>query len=134
MIVFHAADLLWATRIKATAEAVGIPARPVRNTEMLAARLADSPVRALIVDLDAPDTAIELIRAARASTHPIGKELGPIRILAFGPHVAVESFQAAKTAGADTLMARGAFNARLADILRRLGSDAAPALIDRIED
>src|SRR5688572_17399647 len=55
MIVYCAADLLWATRIKATADSLAIPCRPARSVDMLKARLADSDVRAVIVDLDAPE-------------------------------------------------------------------------------
>ncbi len=41
MILVHAADLLWATKIRATADACGVAVRPVRNVDMLEARLAD---------------------------------------------------------------------------------------------
>ena len=115
MIVFHAADLIWATRIKSAADALGIPARPVRSVEMLQARLGDSPVKALIVDLDAPEVALALIGHLR------GQEAGKaIRVLAFGPHVAVDAFAAAKGAGADAVMARGGFAANLPRILQSL--------------
>src|SRR4051812_7901338 len=89
MIVFCAADLLWATKIKSTADALGIPCRPVRNLEMLEARLADSPggVKALIVDLEAGEAVLDLIRRARQG--PSGGDAKPLHVLAFGPHVAV---------------------------------------------
>jgi hypothetical protein len=91
---------------------------------MLRARFADSPVRALIVDLEAPE-AIDLIRAARGlSTTPPRPDAPasrePVRILAFGPHVAVDRFEAAREAGADEVLARGAFDRRLPDLLREL--------------
>lgn len=152
MILYLCADLLWGTRIKSTADAIGVPCRPARTPEMLRARLADSPVRALIVDLDAGDAAIELIRSARdieraagpPATTDRGRSAGapsnpagganpgtpppiPPRlfILAFGPHVAVELFARAKEAGADESLARAAFDRRLPDILRAL--EAGPA-------
>lgn len=114
MILYHSADLLWATRIKKTGEAVGVACRPVRSLDMLKARLADSPVAAVIVDLDAPEVALELIRALRGSDgrEPLDSARS-IRILAFGPHVAVDDFAAAKAAGADTVLARGAFDRSL---------------------
>lgn len=147
MILYLCADLLWGTRIKSTADAIGVPCRPARTPDMLRARLADSPVRALIVDLDAGDAAIELIRAARdieraalppANPDPAGStgvSRGPIGrgvpgaaapcpprlfILAFGPHVAVELFERAREAGADQSLARGAFDRSLPEILRAL--------------
>ena len=62
MVLYCAADLIWATRIRAAAEAAGIPSRPVRDLAMLEARLADSPVRGLIVDLEAlPQCATECL-------------------------------------------------------------------------
>ena len=117
MVCFCAADLLWATKIKSTADALGISCRPVRNLDMLEARLVDSPVRALIVDLEAGHVAIELILRAKS---------GPPRprVLAFGPHIDTASLDAARQAGADAVLARGAFNARLPDLLRELDTDS----------
>ena len=43
-----------------------------------------------------------------------------IVILAFGPHVAVELFEQARAAGADEVLARGAFDRRLVEILKTL--------------
>ncbi|MBX3387132.1 MAG: hypothetical protein KF768_11225 [Phycisphaeraceae bacterium] len=146
MILFHAADLIWASKIKGAAEALGIPARPVRNEEMLRARLADSDVRALMVDLDQPEVALALIRLARQpfagsddtvdSTSPasVNRQTGEacgarIRVLAYGPHVNVAAFEAARAAGADTAMARGGLDARLSQVLRSLAEPPPPAQV-----
>jgi hypothetical protein len=124
MIVYFAADLLWATRIQATAKQVEVSCRPVRSVDMLKARLADSDVRAAIVDLDNAVVAVELIDALRGKD---GLDPGQrIHILAFGPHVAEEAFCRAREAGADTVLARGAFDRRLPDILRELGVSGSP--------
>jgi len=120
MILYHAADLFWATRIKTTADALGIAARPARNLEMLQARLADSPVAALIVDLDAVDSALVLINRLRGPNATPTERA--IRVVAFGPHVAVEAFQAARDAGADRVLPRGAFSNRLPDWLNALNA------------
>lgn len=129
MIAYFASDLIWATRIKACTDDLGIAARPVRNLDMLNARLADSPVRGLIVDLDQPETAMGLIQRVRewesqkiAAKHD---ENASIRIVAFGPHVEAEALGEARRLGSDAVMTRGAFHARLADVLRELGR-AAP--------
>lgn len=114
MILFHSADLIWATKIKSAADALGVPARPVRNAEMLAARLGDCQVRALLVDLEAAETAIALITQLRGST------AAAVRVVAYGPHVAVEAMAAAKAAGADVVMARGTLQARLPAVLQEL--------------
>ncbi|MFM9995430.1 MAG: hypothetical protein ACKVU4_06465 [Phycisphaerales bacterium] len=109
----------------------------------------------MIVDLDAGDAAIDLIRSARdieraagpAAAADRGRSAGapsnavgganpgppppiPPRffILAFGPHVAVELFARAKEAGADETLARGAFDRRLPDILRALEAGRANRL------
>ncbi len=138
MIAYFPSDLLWATRIKSTAEAVGLSARPVRSVEMVRARFGDSPISSLIVDL-AGDVGVglEIIRAAReceaersvATTGGGGGDVGPrgaggkmVKIVAFGPHVDREALQAARDAGADEVMTRGAFSNHLPDVLLRLES------------
>lgn len=90
---------------------------------MLEARLVDSPVRSLIVDLESGDAGMSLIRRLRDER--ADETAKAIRIVVFGPHVAVEMFAEAKRAGADVVMARGAFASRLPDILRQLA--VAPA-------
>jgi hypothetical protein len=116
VILYCAADLLWATRIKGTADALGIPCRPARTPEMLAARLADSDVRGVIVDLEAGEGALAVIRAMRASPPKAAVER-PIPVVAFGPHVGVEAMESARREGADRVMARGAFDRGLVEIL-----------------
>jgi hypothetical protein len=118
MILYAAADLLWATRIKATAEDAGVAARPVRSLEMLEARLADSDVRGLIVDLDAPELALELVTRMRDGRSTAGDR--SVRVLAFGPHVRADLFQRVREAGADRAMARGAFASSLDQVLTDL--------------
>ena len=111
MILFKAADLVWATRIKQTAEALGLPCRPARTAEMLEARLSDSEPSVLIADLDAGDEAIGLIERARGAG---------LRVLAFGPHVRKDLFQQARDAGASEVMTNGSFRADLPEVLLRL--------------
>lgn len=123
MILYSAADLLWATRIKAAADDLGIPARPVRDLTMLEARLVEGGVTSLIVDLEAFRTAEALVRRLR------GPDAGPretaVRIVAFGPHVATDQFEAIRAAGADEVMPRGSFDRRLIEVLRNCAQ--APA-------
>jgi len=123
MLLYHAADLLWASKIRGVADALGIPARPVRTLEMLEARLADSPVAALTVDLDAPEAALAMIERLRG-TAATDAQRG-IRLLAFGPHVEVELFRRAKELGAERVMPRGAFERSLPLILGELASGRA---------
>jgi len=119
MVLYLAADLIWATRIKAAAEDVGGPARPVRTVEMLEARLQDAEPRGLLVDLES-EVALEVIDRARRARDEGGL---PARIVAFGPHADVDRLEAASEAGADAVLARGAVASRRAPILRERAGD-----------
>jgi len=137
MIVFYGSDLTWAVKIKSTADALGVHARPARSIDMLEARLADrapDPVMtAFIADLAEPQVALALIERVgeenrmRSEKRDEGGAAGgqppapaPIRVLAFGPHVEVDALQRARDLGAHEVMTRGAFSANLPDILLRL--------------
>lgn len=134
MILYLAADLLWASKIKATADAMGLACRPVRTMEMLEARLGDSPVRALIVDLDVAETALAMI--GRVKGRDAGRQASgirsdesvdasiPIRVLAFGPHIEKNTLQAARDAGADDVLTRGAFDHHMDAVLMKLATGA----------
>jgi CheY-like chemotaxis protein len=124
VLLYLAADLIWATRIKGVADALGLPARPVRTLDMLEARLADSKVSAVLLDLDKPDEALAMIERLRRT--PVQGDTPRIRILAWGPHVAKDLMQRARDAGADEVLPRGAFDRNLEDILLRLASGGAP--------
>ncbi len=122
MILYFATDLLWASKIKGAGDALGLACRPVRNVEMLAARLADSAPTAILIDLTTPDTALALIgwlRGPRA-----GAAERAVRILAFGPHVEKDLFQQARDAGADDVVPRGALDPNLEDVLVNLAGRA----------
>lgn len=125
MILYAAADLIWATKIKGTADAIGVAARPVRTMEMLDARLAELPpgteggVAALLVDLDKGDDALALIRRVKSDAATRG-----VRVLAWGPHVAKDLMQAARLAGADDVLTRGAFDHSMDEVLLGLAGRA----------
>jgi DNA-binding response OmpR family regulator len=112
MILYAAADLLWASKIRGVADELGIPARPARTVEMLEARLADSSVKAVLVDLDKGEEGLALIRRA--------KQTEGVRVLAWGPHVEKTLLQAARDAGADEVLTRGAFEHSMEDVLLAL--------------
>jgi hypothetical protein len=119
MILYAAADLLWATKIKASAEALGLPARPVRTLEMLHARLADCPdAKSLMVDLDKGEDALAMIVALRQfeAANPPRR----LRVLAWGPHVAKDLLQAARDAGTDDVFTRGTLEHNMEEVLMKL--------------
>lgn len=127
MIVYFASDLLWASKIKAHAEAIGINARPVRDVTMLEARLADSDVRGMVVDLDSPETAFTLLARLREHTETASKhgKNARIRTAAFGPHVDTVSLHRAQNEGVEIVLTRGAMERSMERVLRELDSEAA---------
>jgi hypothetical protein len=126
---------------------------------MLEARLADSPVTGVLLDLAAGEEGHEgemafrmLERLKSGVGHTAvgegqsGEELGltrlpvadsrlpSIRVIVFGPHVQAADLAAAKKGGADVVMARGALAANLPRVLRELGGGSGGGLTDQLTD
>ena len=121
MIVYACTDLFFATRIRSTAESLGVTTRPTRDVEALQQRLdrvddgkANAPVTAVMIDLELGETATALIRQAAAHA-------AAPTVIAFGSHVAKDVLQAARDAGADEVLPRSAFTAKLPDMLTHYG-------------
>lgn len=119
MIVYACADLIFATKIRSTAESLGVTTRPARDAEALQKRLdqfddgrANDAVSAVFLDLDLADQAIALVRQAKAHD-------AALPVVAFGSHVATEMLAAARQAGADAVLPRSAFTARLPSLLEQ---------------
>lgn len=98
--------------------------------DMLKARLADSTVAGLIVDLDVPE-GVELIRHLRGSggegeASAASGSTSTCPIVAFGPHVAVDLLNAAAAAaasgvgGPSSVLVRGAFSKMLPEVLGQM--------------
>lgn len=120
MIVYCCADLIFATKIRSTAESLGIVTRPARHAAMLQARLdriddgkPNDPVTAVIVDLEAGGAGLAMIEQVK-------RHDAAIRVVAFGPHVDTDALESARRRGADATLPRGAFTADLPRILQRL--------------
>lgn len=122
MLVYLAADLLWATKIKSTADALDLACRPVRDVAMLEARMSEGPISAALLDLESPVVWDLLNRLRDADAQPSGTG---IRVLCFGPHVAKEAFDRARAMGANDVLPRGAFDRSLPDLLVKLASTEA---------
>jgi hypothetical protein len=121
MIVYACQDLIFATKIRSTAEALGVPSRPARDAEALRKRLErvddgklNEPVTGVMIDLDLGETGLALLRQVKARD-------ATIPVVAFGSHVATEILQAARADGADFVMPRSAFTASLPALLERFG-------------
>jgi CheY-like chemotaxis protein len=120
MVVYCCADLIFATKVRSTAESLGVTTRPVRDAAMLQKRLdrvddgkCNDAMTGVLIDLDVPEGP-DLIRQIKRSSPQVP-------VVAFGAHVATAVLDAARDAGADAVMARGAFTAQLPELLRRLG-------------
>ena len=121
MIVYACSDLFFATRIRSTAETLGVVTRPTRDADTLQQRLdqvddgkGHAPVRAVIVDLELGEAGLTLIRQAKQHA------AAPV-VIAFGSHVAKDVLDAARAAGADQVLPRSAFTAKLPDLLETYG-------------
>ncbi len=110
-VVAVVCDLIFATKIKSTAEAAGVDVQVVATLEALSERLDGQPDALVLIDLDGsaldPVEAIALCRR---------RDLPP-RTIAFSPHVRSDLLAAAATAGAGEVLARSAFVKRLPAIL-----------------
>jgi len=118
MNIILCTDLLFSTKITGTAKALSQPFIVVRSLEKLQAALTKSPAATFIVDLGT--TLIDPIAAITAAK----AQSATVKIVAFVSHVDVERATAARTAGADRVMARSGFVNELPTIVS--AGSAAP--------
>jgi CheY-like chemotaxis protein len=110
-------DLVFGSRIRAAGDQAGIAVTFVRSAADLVARAAGARLVLLDLDtrwLDAP-TAIAALRA-----DPVTAD---VAIVAFGPHVDGAGLDAARSAGADRVLARSGFVRVLPGLLEALHGD-----------
>lgn len=119
MIVYCCADLIFATKVRSTCDALNATSRPARNAQMLQKRLdrvddgkPNDPIKLLLIDLDMGEPALELISQAR-------RHDASLPIITWGPHVAVDLLNQAGEAGASQVMTRGSFTAKLPEIIQQ---------------
>lgn len=120
MVLYAAADLLWATRIKSTADKLSVPARPVRSPDMLEARLAEGGVAGVLIDLETDELAFAILDRLRGDDATEAEQA--IRTLAWGPHIDVDRLAEARQRGCDRVMTRGQFSNELPEILMQLAA------------
>ena len=136
MIVYACSDLIFATKVRATAEALGIATRPTRDAEALERRLrrvddgkGNDPVTGVLIDLDLGEAALALIRQVAIHTgaaETAGPSAPRPQIVAFGSHTATALLDSAREAGADFVLPRSQFTANLPTILQRLSDQPQP--------
>jgi DNA-binding NarL/FixJ family response regulator len=103
-------DLIFATKMSSTATTLGARLSIARSIPRLRELLGQSPGIVIVdLDLDGVD-AIEAIGVCRAAA-------APPRIVAYVSHVRADLVTAARAAGADEVLARSAFVARLPGLL-----------------
>jgi DNA-binding NarL/FixJ family response regulator len=123
MVLVAVDDLLFSSKIRATARQVGVGLTFARTpAEILQQSRALTPVLA-IFDLDsAKADPIATIKAMKDDA-----ALATIRTIGFVSHVHTGVINAARQAGADKVMPRSAFAAQLPDILRSADLDVTPS-------
>lgn len=105
-------DLVFSSRVAAAGQRVGVDVQTTCSPDSLAEQASGAAL--VMVDLSAAGVDVDaLVRRLRALAAP------PRQIIAFGPHVQESLLAAARAAGCDEVLARGQFNARMDEILRR---------------
>lgn len=106
-------DMFFASKIRATAEALGVSIRFQRRLESLIAAAGEESTDLILVDLhNEKINPIELARALKAD-----ERLSAIPLLGFFSHVQTDLQRAAVEAGFDRVLPRSAFSRDLAAIL-----------------
>jgi len=110
-IAIVVSDLMFQSRIRAAAEALGLEVRIADTAEAAASAVAGHP-DIVVIDLHAAGIdATATIRAAKAAG---------ARVLAFGRHTEPQTLRAARDAGADSVVARSQLVDELPELLRAL--------------
>jgi len=113
MILAAVDDFLFRSKIRATAKQAGVEVTFAKTSEEIL-ELARSRAPSLVI-FDLNSAALDPIRTIAA--FKADPALSSVRTLGFVSHVDADRIHAARTAGADEVMARSAFAGNLADIL-----------------
>jgi CheY-like chemotaxis protein len=95
-------DLLFTSRITATARALGLEVTPIRDAESLLQQAITSRPKCVLIDLHNPGLDIdELLSRLAGESKPT--------VVAFGSHVDTETLKKARAAGCDLVLPRSKF-------------------------
>ena len=97
-------DLLFASKVTATARAHGLAVTVCRDWPRLLAALADGVPRAILLDLSNYTLSLDAVMGWRAAG---------VRVVGFGSHVDVALLKAARAGGCDPVLPRSKFTAEL---------------------
>ena len=113
MVLVAVDDLLFSSKIRATARQTGVEIAFARTPEEILERARTLQPALVIFDLNsAKSNPVETIATIKRDP-----ALASIRTVGFASHVHTDLINAARQAGTDDVMPRSAFAARLADIL-----------------
>jgi CheY-like chemotaxis protein len=97
-------DLIFTSRITATARALGLAVKPARSAEALVGLARQEAPRCVLIDLANPGLVLsELIRQLGEVCRPVP------RLVAYGSHVDTACLRAAREAGCDPVWPRSKF-------------------------
>lgn len=108
------ADLMFASRVRGAAAAVGVEAKTVSRADALVEETRKLRPRLVLLDLEARGVDVPAL-VARLREDP---DTAGVPIIAFGSHVNREALQGARRAGVDRVLARSAFVRELPELLR----------------
>jgi CheY-like chemotaxis protein len=113
MVLAVVDDLMFTSKIKATAGQLGVEVAFARSSDAALAGMRTSSPALVILDLNNPRTD-PLGTVAAMKKDPA---LASIPTLGYVSHVQTDLIEAARAAGVDNVVARSAFAAQLAEIL-----------------
>lgn len=111
-ILALSADLIFAARIRSAAEAAGVNVILAKNVEEFLTHVRESKLQLAMLDLDRRGLDVRSTVAAARSAN--------VALLCYVSHVREDLIAVAKDAGADRVLARGAFAKNLPRILEDL--------------
>ena len=121
MVLVAVDDLLFSSKIRATAKQAGVELTFARSPEEILQQARAARPALVIFDLNSGKTdPVATIAALKADP-----ALTSIRTLGFASHVHTALIAAAKEAGADQVVPRSAFAGSLAEILRSAQSSSS---------
>ena len=128
MIACFVDDLVLGSRIRSTAESLGISIGFCRDQQdfdkLLNSSEADS-VAVVLIDVESVHPTANLIQGIRERNRSSAFVGQPIRIIAFGPHVRRDLHEAAREAGVDDVVTRKEMFSDLRSFLHHVGGHDA---------
>jgi CheY-like chemotaxis protein len=115
MILAVVDDLMFTSKIKATASRLGVAVAFARSADAALAEMRKETPTLVILDLNNPRT--DPLGTVTAMKRDPG--LSSIQTVGFASHMQTDVIEAARSAGIDHVLARSAFTAQLPDILQR---------------